>query len=219
MNWKEFSAHVRPGLGDDGLKQLKPYFDIAMSVHDGEKRDGGKPYSDHPPEAAIIAYNLGERDLEVFKTVLTHDIRETLRKFGKEYLWPNIATKLGTACAARVTWMTKEGQNHKERARSLKLMLEHRDRVVFKAKCWDRLHNVESFDDMLSKDGESKETRIRRKVTETVEVFGPVLRWLEADIKTGRFKNEKVRDAEQKLLQNMRQAFVIGLAKYGAEFK
>ena len=219
MEWKTFRVHIQDGITENGLHTIRRAFVLVDYAHDGELRDGGKPYKDHPIEATLDGYDIGERDPETLAATVAHDVLESARKLGRPLTLENLEKKTDVATACRISWMTKEGHDMFSRSDHWKNFLACKDRKTFKAKCYDRLNNVKSFDDMKPKGKESKERRIKRKVTETVEVFSRVLAWLEADVEVRSFKTKAERDAERHLIANIRKAFNEGLAPYGARLR
>jgi len=219
MDWKILHAHIQEGSTPQGLHLIRRSFVAMDNAHDGEFRDDGRPYRVHLTDSFTRAYDMGERDPEVLATILTHDILESLKKLSKPMTVIELGSQIGMSTACRVSWMTKKKPMADPHTEYWLPMRGCKDHKTLKAKCYERQDNISTFKDMKAKPNESKETRIRRKLDETIREFVPIVNWLLADIEIRAFKNEKARNDERVLVNNIRRGFEYELGKYGRKFE
>lgn len=218
MRWEKFHERIQEGFSLEDLHEIEKAFIVMETTHDGERRDDNRPYRYHPIESALDAYTMGERDHEVMCAILAHDVLESAKKLGKPITIRDLEKTLGEATACRVSWMTKDGHTEQARAKSWQRFRACKDHKTFKAKSYERLNNVKSFGEMKAKPNETKRSRIKRKVSETVREFSPIIAWLEADVETRSFSSEAARRKERTLIKNIRREFERRLLCYGVRF-
>ncbi|HCC06050.1 TPA: hypothetical protein DEP94_01655 [Candidatus Nomurabacteria bacterium] len=219
MNWKTVRVHIQKGIPPQGMDLVKNSFVIMDVTHDGETRDDGKPYRDHPVRSLFIAYDMGEWDPEVLAAILSHDVLESSKSLGKPMTVLELETHVGTATACRTSWMTKKDHTTNSHVVYWSSLRCCRDHKTLKAKSYERLDNVSTFGKMKAKGKETREMRIKRKLDETVREFVPIVNWLLADLEIRAFKSEDARDKERILVKKIRHAFEQELAKYGRKFE
>ncbi len=151
-----------------GMDVIERAYQLAEKSHNGQFRNSGEPFVDHPLNVASLLVDLG-LDTESIAAALLHDvvedtevpIEEIEHKFGAEiaHLVDGV-TKLG-----RIPFSSVEEQQA-ENLRKLLLAMSQDIRVMIIKLC-DRLHN------MRTADGWQEQTR-RDKALETMEVYAPI---------------------------------------------
>ena len=160
MNWKTVRVHIQKGIPPQGMDLVKNSFVIMDVTHDGETRDDGKPYRDHPVRSLFIAYDMGEWDPEVLAAILSHDVLESSKSLGKPMTVLELETHVGTATACRTSWMTKKDHTTNSHVVYWSSLRCCRDHKTLKAKSYERLDNVSTFGKMKAKGKETREMRI-----------------------------------------------------------
>ena len=173
---------------DADTKLLQQAYDLARDAHEGQSRESGEPYLEHPLAVAHILADL-ESDVPTLAAGLLHDVVEDTsvslpsikKRFGKEVaLLVDGVTKLSQTELHRrrlsreaeaddddATEITPETQR-KQAANIRKIFLAMAQDVrVMIIKLADRLHNVSTLDDLPPE-------RRRRIAQETLEIFAPI---------------------------------------------
>ncbi|MDP4151919.1 MAG: bifunctional (p)ppGpp synthetase/guanosine-3',5'-bis(diphosphate) 3'-pyrophosphohydrolase [Bacillota bacterium] len=161
------NAVIQSGQSYDIEKITKAY-NIAESVHEGQKRSSGEDYISHPVEAAIILITLG-LDTDSVCAGLLHDTVEdtelTIDDVKKEF-GPDIAELVnGVTKLGRIPYTSKE-EEQVENLRKMFLATAKDARVII-IKLSDRLHNMRTLQ-FVSED------KRRQKALETMEVYAPL---------------------------------------------
>ena len=143
---------------------------FAIDCHEGQKRESGEPYVEHPIAAADILVDLG-MDVPCICAALLHDVvedtscdRDTLKKkFGEEIaVLVDAVTKLSKLKSKFTTQIEAQAEN----LRKLFFAISKDLRVLF-IKLADRLHNMRTLDALKPE----KQLRIAR---ETLEIYAPM---------------------------------------------
>ncbi len=173
MTTKDLVAKVKPLYSSKDIELLKRAANLATNAHEGQLRDSGKPYVDHPLSVAGLLVDWG-MDLDSVLAGILHDVVEDTeielaqiqKDFGK-----NIArlvdglTKVGHARSG----MKHLGEYKPQTTDNLaKLLIATASDIrVIIVKLADRLHNLSE----LQYKSPSKQQKIAR---ESLDVFGPM---------------------------------------------
>jgi guanosine-3',5'-bis(diphosphate) 3'-pyrophosphohydrolase len=178
MKFTELTGYTSQYLPKDKLAIIHRAYEYAAEAHEGQLRQSGEPYVEHPLQVAIILAEL-QMDTSTLAAALLHDVSEDTnisieqirRKFGEE-----IASLVdGATKLEKLTRKVPGGQKgqdssvSRQQAENLRKMLVAMAqdlRVVF-IKLADRLHNMRTLDAL------SPEKR-RRVARETQEIYAPL---------------------------------------------
>lgn len=139
---EEFEARVRTFCTKAWVKKIMRAWDICGEIHDqGEPREDGSFYRDHPRASAWILVDVGVRDPRMILEELIHDTGE--EKEGKPLTWQEVA---------RIFKDSLLGQYHKaitkldgQSPRKYTLQVFSGGIKVVIIKFGDRLHNVRTL--------------------------------------------------------------------------
>ncbi len=168
MAYEQLKNALRAGGREQDLPLVDKAYQLAAKSHEGQHRNTGEPYIDHPLQVALLLVDLG-MDAPSLCAALLHDVvedtvvsMEDIRaQFGEEIA--NLVdgvTKLG-----KITFSSVEEQQA-ENVRKMLLAMSKDVRVMIVKLC-DRLHN------MRTAAGWAPQKR-RDKARETMEVYAPV---------------------------------------------
>ncbi|MBG7617194.1 MAG: bifunctional (p)ppGpp synthetase/guanosine-3',5'-bis(diphosphate) 3'-pyrophosphohydrolase, partial [Chloroflexi bacterium] len=178
MKFAELTEYTSQYLPKDKLAIIHSAYEYAAEAHEGQLRQSGEPYVEHPLQVTIILAEL-QMDTSTLAAALLHDVSEDTnisieqirRKFGEE-----IASLVdGATKLEKLTRKVPGGQKgqdssvSRQQAENLRKMLVAMAqdlRVVF-IKLADRLHNMRTLDAL------SPEKR-RRVARETQEIYAPL---------------------------------------------
>ncbi|MCL4516403.1 MAG: bifunctional (p)ppGpp synthetase/guanosine-3',5'-bis(diphosphate) 3'-pyrophosphohydrolase [Firmicutes bacterium] len=153
---------------DAKVDLIRKAYEFADRAHQGQFRDSGESFIDHPVEVAEILAELG-MDVETIVAGILHDVledtsvtrEELTAQFGKEIcLLVDGVTKL-----SRIPFQSKEEQ-HVENLRKMFLAMAEDLRVIV-IKLADRLHNMRTLKHL-------PEDRQRKIANETLEIYTPL---------------------------------------------
>lgn len=153
---------------DYDMALIEKAYQLAVSMHNGQKRLSGAPYVSHPIAVACILVELG-MDSESVAAGLLHDVVEDTpvdldqikKMFGEEIaILTNGVTKLG-----RIPFSSREEQQAENLRKMLIAMAE--DIRVIIIKLADRLHNMRTIEFMAPQ-------KQRDKALENMEVYAPI---------------------------------------------
>jgi GTP pyrophosphokinase len=178
---------------------IEEAYHFALKAHEGEVRESGEPYLEHPIQTALILSEL-QLDANSIAAALLHDVPENCgipisdieAKFGNEIAkLVDGTTKLSKLSLSGGDAATSEPQM--ENLRKMLVAMAEDLRVVF-IKLADRLHNMRTLG-ALSPD---KQHRIAR---ETLEIYAPLshrlgiweLKWQLEDLSYRYLEPEKYR--------------------------
>lgn len=156
------------------LAVIEEAYQFAVAAHNGQYRQSGEPYVQHPLHVAKIIAEL-QLDAATIEAALLHDVQEdceiTNQEIAKRFD-PEVAKLVeGVTKLGRVPWQTPETrigdeEIQAENLRKMFLAMAEDLRVVI-IKLADRLHNMRTLDALSSED----QVRIAR---ETMEIYGPL---------------------------------------------
>ena len=142
--------------------------------HNGQKRDDGSRYFDHPKAAAWIYIDeLGQRDPRVIINLLLHDISEDAYLLSPY----RIARNFGPEIALDVRALTKLPKGKESTAEYMERIIQ-RGAFAIIAKIIDRLHNLRTL-------GTCTPEKRLRQIAETKEFHIPLLIPALAQVMTG----------------------------------
>ena len=150
------------------LARVRAAYEFAAAAHQGQKRDSGEDYIQHPVEVAAIVYDLG-MDTVSIEAALLHDVVEDTdidiekikKLFGAEVaLLVDGVTKL-----SRLAFQSKQEQQM-ENLRKMFLAMTQDLRVII-IKLADRLHNMRTLKHLPVE-------KQRSIAKETLEIYAPL---------------------------------------------
>ncbi len=146
---------------------IKRAYDLAKKMHEGQKRQNGEPYFNHPLATAEYIAEWG-LDQTSIAAALLHDVVEDT-----DYPLEQIKSEFGEEIAFIVDGITKLGkikyrgvERQVENLRKMILALSHDIRVVI-VKLADRMHNMKTLNAVPPQ----KQKRI---ALETMEIYSPL---------------------------------------------
>jgi GTP pyrophosphokinase len=164
---------ARVYLPAEKLSLIEEAYQFALNAHQGQLRESGEPYMQHPLETAVILVDMG-LDASSLAAALLHDVPEDCgvplseieARFGSEVSkLVDGVTKLG-----KISWKRSEKlEKEKSQAESLRKMLVAMAedlRVIF-IKLADRLHNMRTLGALTNK-------RQQTISSETLEIYVPL---------------------------------------------
>ncbi len=178
---------------------IRKAYEFADRAHQGQFRDSGESFIDHPVEVAEILAELG-MDVETIVAGILHDVledtsvtrEELTAQFGKEIcLLVDGVTKL-----SRIPFQSKEEQ-HVENLRKMFLAMAEDLRVIV-IKLADRLHNMRTLKHL-------PEDRQRKIANETLEIYTPLAHRLGMWVLKWELEDQALRYLEPKEYYNIVQ--------------
>lgn len=150
------------------LAKIKSAYEFAALAHQGQKRESGEDYVQHPLEVAVIVHELGMDTTSIIAALL-HDVvedtpiegEEIKKEFGSEVaLLVDGVTKL-----SRIAFQNKQEQQM-ENLRKMFLAMTQDLRVII-IKLADRLHNMRTLKHLPVE-------RQKNIARETLEIYAPL---------------------------------------------
>jgi GTP pyrophosphokinase len=150
------------------LEKLRDAYEFAATAHQGQKRDSGEDFIQHPLEVAWIVADLG-MDTTCVIAALLHDVVEdtdiSIEQIKKKYN-PEVAVLVdGVTKLSRLAFQSKQEQQM-ENLRKMFLAMTHDLRVII-IKLADRLHNMRTLKHLPLE----KQKSIAK---ETIEIYAPL---------------------------------------------
>jgi guanosine-3',5'-bis(diphosphate) 3'-pyrophosphohydrolase len=222
-------AAYQPGgtLSETQTTVVRNAYAIAREAHEGQRRNSGEPYIDHPVEVANILLDL-RLDVASIAAALLHDVVEdtSVTKEQVEQLFgPEVAHLVdGVTKLSALEAQTKE-EAQAGTYRKMFIAMADDPRVVL-VKLADRLHNMRTITAM------SAESQ-RRNARETLEIYAPLahrlgiwqIKWELEDRSFALLEPEKYReisrqlalrrDAREKIIQRVISRLSQALEKEG----
>ena len=164
----ELIAHIQNYHPEADVQMIRRAYEFSAHAHEGQMRQSGEPYLQHPLAVANILACL-KLDVPAIVAGLLHDTVEDTVATHDE-----LEKQFGEDVARLVDGVTKIGQipfkSHEEKQaenfRKMVLSMANDIRVVF-IKLADRLHNMETLEHL----SESKQRQIAQ---ETLEIYAPL---------------------------------------------
>jgi GTP pyrophosphokinase len=147
---------------------VRTAYEFAAQAHQGQKRESGEDYIQHPLEVAMIIYEMGMDTTSIIAALL-HDVvedtvvesEEIAKRFG-----PDVALLVdGVTKLSRLAFQSKQEQQM-ENLRKMLLAMTHDLRVII-IKLADRLHNMRTLKYLPVE----KQKSIAK---ETLEIYAPL---------------------------------------------
>jgi len=201
MEVTQFMEKVREYLPAERMSVLEQAYEFALKAHQGQLRQSGEPYLQHPLETASILADL-RLDTSSLAAALLHDVPEDCgiplseieARFGAEIAkLVDGVTKLG-----KISWQAgvSDNKSYTESLRKMLVAMAEDIRVVF-IKLADRLHNMRTLGALPI----SKQHAIAQ---ETLELYAPLahrlgiweLKWQLDDLSFFYLKPAKYRHIE-----------------------
>lgn len=160
-----FFAPLQIALPARGLEKVGFAYQCSKHGHQGQVRDGGERYFNHPKRATWIYIDeLGGRDVRTIIDILLHDLSEDARLLSPF----RIAVNFGAEVAADVRALTKVTRGKKEPTDEyLARVIAQGPRAIL-AKLCDRLDNLRTLEECPVK-------KQRSQVAETEKFHIPLL--------------------------------------------
>lgn len=164
----DFIKKIGENKSENDRARVQAAYEFAAAAHQGQKRDSGEDYIQHPVEVAAIVYDLG-MDTTSIEAALLHDVVEDTdidiekikKLFGSEVaLLVDGVTKL-----SRLAFQSKQEQQM-ENLRKMFLAMTQDLRVII-IKLADRLHNMRTLKHL-------PEEKQRSIAKETLEIYAPL---------------------------------------------
>lgn len=153
---------------DAEVAVLQKAYDLAISVHEGQKRISGEDYIIHPMEVAMILAEL-QLDVPTITAAILHDVIEDTN-----YSFEDVKREFGDEIAELVDGVTKINKlefksKEEQQAESLRKMIiaMAKDIRVIMIKLADRLHNMRTLKYM-------PEEKQKAKAQETLDIYSPI---------------------------------------------
>jgi guanosine-3',5'-bis(diphosphate) 3'-pyrophosphohydrolase len=171
-SFSELIKKLQEYLPPEKIALVQDAYNFAEAAHQGQFRESGELYLEHPVQTALILAEL-QLDTNSISAALLHDIPENCgvsiaeieAKFGSEIAkLVDGTTKLGKLSLSGETVVTTEAQM--ENLRKLLVAMAEDLRVVF-IKLADRLHNMRTLDALSPE-------KQRRIAQETLEIYAPL---------------------------------------------
>ena len=172
MGFNRLIDKAREYLPPEKIAIVEDAYNFALEAHQGEVRQSGEPYIEHPLETAMTLAEL-QLDATALAAALLHDVPENCdipisviqAKFGAE------VAKLvdGVTRLAKLSWSGEgvaTGEVQAENLRKMLVAMAEDLRVVF-IKLADRLHNMRTLDHL------SPERQLRI-AQETLTIYAPL---------------------------------------------
>lgn len=164
---------ARGYLSEDKLAPVEGAYQSALKAHQGQLRESGEPYLQHPLETASILVDL-KLDASSIAAALLHDVVEDCEvplSQIEETFGPEISKLVdGVSKLSHISWQRiekpKKGDLQTESLRKMLVAMAEDLRVVF-IKLADRLHNMRTLAVLPP-------ARQRAIAKETLEVYAPL---------------------------------------------
>jgi guanosine-3',5'-bis(diphosphate) 3'-pyrophosphohydrolase len=168
VTFEDLQKKIRETKPDSDMEKIREAYEFAATAHQGQKRDSGEDFIQHPLEVAWIVADLG-MDITSVIAALLHDvvedtdisIEEIKKKFNSE-----VAVLVdGVTKLSRLAFQSKQEQQM-ENLRKMFLAMTHDLRVII-IKLADRLHNMRTLKHLP----DEKQKSIAK---ETLEIYAPL---------------------------------------------
>ncbi|HEX3045040.1 MAG TPA: bifunctional (p)ppGpp synthetase/guanosine-3',5'-bis(diphosphate) 3'-pyrophosphohydrolase [Bacillota bacterium] len=150
------------------MEKIRDAYEFAATAHQGQKRESGEDYIQHPLEVAWIVADLG-MDTTCVIAALLHDVVEdtdiSIEQIKKKYNSEVAVLVDGVTKLSRLAFQSKQEQQM-ENLRKMFLAMTHDLRVII-IKLADRLHNMRTLKHLPLE----KQKSIAK---ETIEIYAPL---------------------------------------------
>lgn len=153
---------------DADLIKIRSAYEFAKTAHEGQKRDSGEDFIQHPLEVASLTYDLGMDTTSIMAAFL-HDVVEdtefTIEQIQKQFGNEVAVLVDGVTKLSRLAFQSKQEQQM-ENLRKMFLAMTQDLRVII-IKLADRLHNMRTLKHLPIE----KQKSIAQ---ETLEIYAPL---------------------------------------------
>jgi guanosine-3',5'-bis(diphosphate) 3'-pyrophosphohydrolase len=224
---EELLERLKSNKSEADIAKIKTACEFAAAAHQGQKRESGEAYIQHPLEVAAIVNELA-MDATTVIAALLHDVVEdtavNIDQISKQY-GPTVAMLVnGVTKLSKLNFQTKQEQQM-ENLRKMFLAMTQDLRVII-IKLADRLHNMRTLKYLP----EAKQKRVAK---ETIEVYAPLshrlgmwkIKWELEDLALRFLKPEvyydlvnkvaKKRQERETYIQQIKQTLMDALAEIG----
>lgn len=209
MSFEELIEKAKRYVPPEKLSLVESAYNLAARYHEGQVRQSGEPYIEHPLHTAVTLAEL-QLDASSLASALLHDVPENCgiaiteieKNFGAE------VAKLvdGVTRLGKISWSVEDITRRESQAKNLRKMLvamAEDIRVVF-IKLADRLHNMQTLQALPPE----KQQSIAQ---ETLEIYAPLahrlgiweLKWQLEDLAYKYIEPEKYHQVDE-LVANKR---------------
>lgn len=168
MTIEDFLTKIGASRTSAELQKIRAAIEFAASAHQGQKRESGEDFIEHPLEVALIVSDLGMDTISIIAALL-HDVVEdtavTLEEIDKHFGAETAMLVDGVTKLTRLNFQTKQEQQM-ENLRKMFLAMAQDLRVII-IKLADRLHNMRTLKHL-------SEERRRKIANETLEIYAPL---------------------------------------------
>lgn len=168
MGLEPLLKRIREYYPDGDLQIIERAYEFSKKAHEGQLRDSGEPYFQHPYQVASILADL-ELDLETVSAGLLHDVIEDTAVTHKQ-----VKEVFGDQVLALVDGVTKLDKlpfktRFERQAENLRKMIfaMSKDIRVILIKLADRLHNMRTLNHVAPE-------RQRQTAQETLDIYAPL---------------------------------------------
>lgn len=153
---------------ESDLAKIKSAYEFAFAAHQGQLRDSGEAFIQHPLEVAAVVHELGMDTVSIIAALL-HDVVEDT-EIGIEEIQKNFGAEVtllvdGVTKLTRLAFQNKQEQQM-ENLRKMFLAMTQDLRVII-IKLADRLHNMRTLKHLPV-------TKQRSIARETIEIYAPL---------------------------------------------
>jgi guanosine-3',5'-bis(diphosphate) 3'-pyrophosphohydrolase len=224
---EELLERLKSNKSEAEIEKIKAVYEFAAAAHQGQKRESGEDYIQHPVEVAAIVNELAMDTTSVIAALL-HDVVEdteiNMEQISKKYGATVAMLVNGVTKLSQLNFQTKQEQQM-ENLRKMFLAMTQDLRVII-IKLADRLHNMRTLKYLP----EAKQKRIAK---ETIEIYAPLshrlgmwkikweledlaLRFLEPEVYYDLVnKVAKKRHERETYIQQIKQTLLDALAELG----
>ncbi|MGD8401946.1 MAG: bifunctional (p)ppGpp synthetase/guanosine-3',5'-bis(diphosphate) 3'-pyrophosphohydrolase, partial [Bacillota bacterium] len=168
MTIEELLERLKSNKSEADIAKIKAACEFAAAAHQGQKRESGEAYIQHPLEVAVIVNELA-MDTTTVIAALLHDVVEdtavNIEQISKLYGATVAMLVNGVTKLSKLNFQTKQEQQM-ENLRKMFLAMTQDLRVII-IKLADRLHNMRTLKYLP----EGKQKRVAK---ETQEIYAPL---------------------------------------------
>lgn len=168
MTIEELLMKIASGRPEFDLEAIRRAYQFAANAHQGQKRDSGEAFIQHPLEVAALVYDLGMDSTSIIAALL-HDVVEDtailLEDIGNNFGAEVVMLVDGVTKLTRLNFQTQQ-ERQMENLRKMFLAMTQDLRVII-IKLADRLHNMRTLKPLPVE----KQKKIAQ---ETLEIYAPL---------------------------------------------
>jgi guanosine-3',5'-bis(diphosphate) 3'-pyrophosphohydrolase len=165
---EELLERLKGNKSKTDIDKIKSAYEFAAVAHQGQKRESGEDYIQHPLEVAVIVNDLAMDTTSVIAALLHDAVEDTdvnVEQISKEYGATVAMLVNGVTKLSQLNFQTKQ-ERQMENLRKMFLAMTQDLRVII-IKLADRLHNMRTLKYLP----EAKQKRVAK---ETIEIYAPL---------------------------------------------